>query len=55
MNKIIFLIGISMIVIAAVLLLSNFMGDSTFPAFLGFLGIVMICASNYRPMKQKKE
>lgn len=55
MNRILFGIGIVMIVIAAVLLLGDFMGDSTFPVILGFLGIVMIGASNYRPMKQKKE
>ena len=54
MNRILFGIGIVMIVIAVVLLLGDFMGDSTFPVILGFLGIVMIGASNYRPMKQKE-
>jgi len=46
--------GIVLIVIAAILLLGNFMGDSTFPVILGFLGIVCIGASKYRPLKGKK-
>ncbi len=55
MNKIMFWIGIVFIVIAAILLLGNFMGDSTFPAFLGLLGIIALGGSRYRPIKQKKE
>jgi uncharacterized membrane protein YdjX (TVP38/TMEM64 family) len=40
-QKIALLIGIILIVIAAVLLMGNF-GDSTFPVVLGLLGILVI-------------
>lgn len=50
-----FEIGIAIIVIAAILLIGNFMGDSTFPPVLGILGIIFIGASGYRPMAQKKK
>jgi len=55
MNKSMFGVGIILIVVAAVLLLGNFLGDSSFPIFLGLLGIISIGASGYRPMKQKKK
>jgi len=55
MNRIMFWVGIVFIVMAAILLLGNFMGDSTFPIILGVLGIIALGASQYRPMKQKKE
>ena len=54
-NKIGFYTGIVFIVAAAILLLGNFMGDSTFPIFLGILGIIAIGASKYRPLKGKKK
>ncbi len=53
-DRVMFFIGLAIIAVAAVLLLGNFMGDSTFPAILGFLGIVSIGASRYRPMTGKK-
>jgi len=40
-QKIALLAGIILIVIAVVLLIGNF-GDSTFPVFLGLLGILII-------------
>jgi hypothetical protein len=55
MNKPMFWIGIIVIVVAAILLLGNFLGDSTFPIVFGIIGIVFIGASGYRPMKQKKK
>ncbi len=54
-QKISLYIGIVLIVIAAVLLLGNFMGDSTFPAILGLLGIIAIGSSKYRPLASKKQ
>lgn len=53
-NKIMFFIGIILIVIAAILLLGNFLADSTFPIVLGIIGIVFIGASKYRPLEGKK-
>jgi uncharacterized membrane protein YdjX (TVP38/TMEM64 family) len=40
-QKIALLVGIILIVIAIVLLIGNF-GDSTFPVFLGLIGIFII-------------
>jgi hypothetical protein len=40
-QKIALLVGVILVVIAAVLLIGNF-GDSTFPVFLGLLGIFII-------------
>jgi uncharacterized membrane protein YdjX (TVP38/TMEM64 family) len=40
-QKIALLVGVILIVIAAVLLIGNF-GDSTLPVFLGLLGIFII-------------
>jgi len=54
-NKIGFYTGIIFIVVAAILLLGNFLGDSTFPIFLGVLGIISIGVSKYRPLKGKKK
>ena len=53
-NKIMFYIGIILIAIAAILLLGNFLGDSTSPIVLGVLGIVFIGASKYRLLEGKK-
>jgi hypothetical protein len=49
-----FYIGIILIVIVAILLLGNFLGESTSPIVLGILGIVFIIASKYRPLEGKK-
>ncbi len=53
-NKIMFFIGIILIVIAAILLLGNFTGEGTSPIVLAVIGIVFIGASKYRPMEGKK-
>jgi uncharacterized membrane protein HdeD (DUF308 family) len=50
-NKSMFYIGIVFIIISAILLLGNFMGESTFPAFLGLLGIISAAASKFRLIK----
>jgi len=55
MKKMMFWIGLILVVIAAVLLIGNFMGDSTFPPILGLLGVILIGASGYKPMKKKKK
>jgi hypothetical protein len=55
MNKTMFWVGIVFIIIATILLLGNFMGDSAFPVVLGLLGIISIGSSQYKPMKQKKK
>lgn len=54
-NKIRFFTGIVFIVASAVLLLGNFLGDSSLPVMLGLLGIIAIGISKYRPMTGKKE
>lgn len=41
-KKIAILVGIILIVIAAVLLIGNFSGVNTFPVALGLLGIIVI-------------
>jgi len=53
-NKTMFYTGIIFMAASAVLLLGNFLGDSTFPIFLGVLGIISIGASKYRPLEGKK-
>ena len=53
-NKIMFFTGIIFIVIAAILMIGNFLGDSTFPVMLGLLGIISLGASKYRPLEGKK-
>ena len=50
-NKIMFFTGIIFIVVAAILLIGNFLGDSTFPVMLGLLGIISLGASKYRPLE----
>jgi uncharacterized membrane protein HdeD (DUF308 family) len=50
-NKSMFYTGIVFIVISAILLLGNFMGESTFPLFLGLLGIISLGASKFRLLK----
>ena len=47
-NKGMFYAGIAFAIIAAILLLGNFMGESAFPAILGILGIIFIGASKFR-------
>jgi len=54
-NKIGFYTGIIFIIVAAILLIGNFMGDSTFPILLGVLGILAIGVSKYCPLKGKKK
>ena len=53
-NKIMFYIGIILILITAALLLGNFTGEGTSPIVLGILGIVFIGASKYRLLEKKK-
>ena len=57
-NKPMFVIGIAIIVIAAILVTSNFMGVSASPAILGailgILGILLLGASVYSPLRQIK-
>jgi len=48
-------VGIILIIVAAILLIGNFLADSSFPIFLGVLGIISIGASKYRPLKVKKK
>jgi len=50
-NKPMFWVGIIMIVIAAISLLTVKEDLGTWPIILGFLGLVSIGASKYRPMK----
>ena len=50
-----FYTGITFIVVAAILLLGDFMGDSTFPTILGILGVLAIATSKYRPLKGDKK
>jgi hypothetical protein len=49
-NKPMFWVGVAMIVIAAVLLLTVKEDLGILPAILGFLGMVSIGASKYRPL-----
>jgi len=48
-------VGIILIIVAAILLIGNFLVDSSFPIFLGVSGIISIGASKYRPLKVKKK
>ena len=50
-NKTMFWIGITMIVTVAVLLLTVKVDLGVWPMFIGFMGIVLIGASKYRPLK----
>ena len=53
-SKFMFYAGIAFVIIAAILLLGNFMGDSTLPTIVGALGVIFIAASNIRILKTKK-
>tara|TARA_Y100000310_G_C20419631_1_gene686044 strand:+ start:606 stop:776 length:171 start_codon:yes stop_codon:yes gene_type:complete len=48
-NKAMFWIGILMIVVTAIVLLT-FEGDATWTTIIGFLGILFIGVSRYRPL-----
>ena len=50
-NKPMFWVGLAMIIIAAILLLTVEKDLGLVPAMLGFLGIVSMGASKYRPLK----
>jgi uncharacterized membrane protein HdeD (DUF308 family) len=50
-NKLMFYAGILLVIISAILLLGNYMGESTFPTILGALGVIFIGASGYRLLK----
>ncbi len=50
-SKLMFFTGIIFVVASAILLLGNFMGESTFPTILGIMGVVFIGASNFRIFK----
>jgi len=47
-SKFMFFTGIIFAIASAVLLLGNFMGESTFPTILGIMGVVFMGASNFR-------
>ena len=50
-NKAMFYTGIVFIIVSAILLLGNFMGESTFPTILGVMGVISIGASKFRLLK----
>lgn len=50
-NKTMFWIGIAMIIIVATLLLTVKSDLGVWPMFIGLMGIVLIGASKYRPLK----
>ena len=50
-SKFMFFTGIIFSIASAILLLGNFMGESTFPITLGIMGVVFIGASNFRLFK----
>jgi hypothetical protein len=51
-NKSMFIVGILFMVVAAIMLLGDFLEtDSSAPVMLGFLGILFITTSGVRPMK----
>jgi len=50
-NKVMFYTGIAFVIVSAVLLLGNFIGESTFPTFLGAMGVIFIGASKFRLLK----
>jgi len=53
-NKTMFWIGMAMILITSILLLTV-KGDLGGLTFLGFLGLIFVGASKYRPLESKKE
>ena len=50
-NKVMFYAGIVFVIVAAVLLLGNFMGESVFPTVLGVMGVIFIGVSKFRLLK----
>jgi len=50
-NKVMFYIGVTLILVAAILLFTE---NSTYPIALGVIGIVFIGASRYRLLKNRK-
>lgn len=46
-----FYIGIVFVIVSAVLLLGNFVGESAFPTILGIMGVIFIGASGFRLLK----
>jgi hypothetical protein len=54
MGKTMLWIGMTCIAIAAILLLGNFTKDSTFPALLGLLGVIIIGSSKYKANGKKE-
>ncbi len=49
-ERTVFYAGVTLITVSAVLLVANAMGDSTYPALLGVLGIIAIASSNFRAL-----
>ena len=47
-NKAMFYSGIVFVIVSAVLLIGNFMGESTFPTILGVMGVIFIGASRFK-------
>jgi hypothetical protein len=52
-NKSMFYMGLAFVIASAILLLGNFMGESSFPAFLGLLGVIGMGASRFRLLGTK--
>jgi hypothetical protein len=50
-KRALFYMGIVFVLVAAVLLLGDFMKESAFAAFLGAMGVIFIAASKFRPLK----
>jgi len=50
-NKVMFYMGIVFVLTSAVLLLGNFMGESTNPTILGTMGVIFIGASKVRLLR----
>jgi len=44
--------GIVLVVVSVILMLGDFLGDSTFPLFLGLLGVVAIAISRKKQSNQ---
>jgi len=55
-NKVMFFVGIILIIATVVILLGNFTeeGDYPFPIILGVMGIVFIGASRFRLLRKRK-
>jgi hypothetical protein len=50
-NRTMFYFGIALVIVSVSLLLGNFIGDSTLPAFMGLLGVISMGASKFRLLK----